>query len=141
MKGTASQGAENSVSVLTTKSSSERSASQIYRVTQRLMARSRRTPTVLILPIAARGFSTTEARSLGPFTVFPDNAKAGSSKEAQPRSHDPSEFDPVLGLRWLKSSERHWVRCTPSGSFDCAPPSAVSRDKSVSAPLRMTILW
>ena len=31
--------------------SSERSASQIYRVTQRLMARSRRTPKVLILPM------------------------------------------------------------------------------------------
>src|SRR5271154_4830738 len=34
----------------------ERSASQIYRVTQRLVARSRRTPTVLILPMPFEPF-------------------------------------------------------------------------------------
>src|ERR1700730_3861607 len=34
----------------------ERSASQIYRVTQRLMARSRRTPRVLILPMLFEPF-------------------------------------------------------------------------------------
>jgi hypothetical protein len=34
----------------------ERSASRIYRVTQRLMARSRRTPTVLIVPMPLGAF-------------------------------------------------------------------------------------
>jgi hypothetical protein len=50
-KDWASQAAENSVSLqLTTKIViSERSASQIHRVTQRLVARSRRTTTALIL--------------------------------------------------------------------------------------------
>ncbi len=41
-------------------SSSERSASQIYRGTPHLMARSRRTPRIL-LAYAVRSFSTTEA--------------------------------------------------------------------------------
>ena len=36
--------------------SSERSASQIYHVTQRLMARSRRTPRALILPVLLGAF-------------------------------------------------------------------------------------
>ena len=39
----------------------ERSASQIYRVTQHSMARSRRTPRMPISTHAARSFSTTEA--------------------------------------------------------------------------------
>jgi hypothetical protein len=33
--------------------------------------------------------------------------------------------------RWLKSLRAAWVRQAPPGSFDSAPPSAVSRDKSV----------
>ncbi len=45
----------------------------------------------------------------------------------------------LVGLRWLKSSEQHWQDKHLRGSlgyardrlFDSAPPSAVSRDKSV----------
>ncbi len=39
----------------------ERSASRIYRVAERLVARSRRTLAALILPMVVRSFSTTEA--------------------------------------------------------------------------------
>ena len=50
-----------------------------------------------------------------------------------------SGYHPVLGLRWSKSSEQHGQDKHPRGSvgyardrlFDSAPPSAVSRDKSV----------
>ena len=57
----------------------ERSASQIYRVTQRLMARSRRAcpersrrnPEGAYFTHAALGFSTTEAALGRPATVFP----------------------------------------------------------------------
>jgi hypothetical protein len=50
-----------------------------------------------------------------------------------------SGYHPVLGLRWSKSSEQHEQDKHPRGSvgyardrlFDSAPPSAVSRDKSV----------
>ena len=49
----------------------ERSASQIYRVTQRLMARSRRTPRVLIVPMPLGPFQPPKPTSGGPATVFP----------------------------------------------------------------------
>jgi hypothetical protein len=48
----------------------ERSASQIYRVTQRLMARSPRTPRVLILPMLLGAFQPLNPALGGPATVF-----------------------------------------------------------------------
>jgi hypothetical protein len=39
--------------------------------------------------------------------------------------------DPVLGLRRLKSLDQHRQDKRPRGSFDSAPSSPVSRDRSV----------
>ena len=50
---------------------SERSASQIYRVTRRLAARSRRTPGFLILTQAARTLSATDTRTWRPPSACP----------------------------------------------------------------------
>jgi hypothetical protein len=49
----------------------ERSASQIYRVTQRLVARSRRTPEMLILPMPFTPFQPPKPAPRAPATVFP----------------------------------------------------------------------
>jgi hypothetical protein len=49
----------------------ERSASQTYRVAQRLTARSRRTPRVLILPVPLGAFQPPKPALGGPATVFP----------------------------------------------------------------------
>ena len=116
----------------------ERSASHISRVTQRLLARSRRAcpersrrnPEDAHLTHGARPLSTTEARtwrtrhglSLGPVTI----------------KCVPLE-DLVLGLWWLKSLEQHGQDKHLRGSlgyardrlFDSAPPSAVSRERCV----------
>jgi hypothetical protein len=50
---------------------SERSASQIYRVTQRLLARSRRTPGRLIVPMLSGPFQPPKPAPRGPATPFP----------------------------------------------------------------------
>jgi hypothetical protein len=55
----------------------ERSASQIYRVTQRLMARSRRTPRVLILPVPFGAFQPLKPAAGGPATLFPWGRQQG----------------------------------------------------------------
>jgi hypothetical protein len=118
----------------------ERSASQICRVTQGFMARSRRTSAGLNLPNAARSFSTT-----GPARFFPgaENQELASillspattSSFARPipsskmttvlkrctRDHPVRiAADPVVGLRWLKSSERRGSIKHRRGSFDSA---------------------
>ena len=55
----------------------ERSAPQIYRVTQRLVARSRRTPRVLILPMPFGAFQPLKPAPDGPATIFPWGRQQG----------------------------------------------------------------
>src|ERR1700722_6347448 len=94
--------------------SSERSASRIYRVTQHLVARSRRTPAALILPMLFRPFHHRTCTDLG---------KPPTTRCVLPE-------DPVLGLA-IKKLRAASVRYRPPRSFDSAPPSAVLGDKSV----------
>jgi hypothetical protein len=56
----------------------ERSASQIYRMTKRLMARSRRTSTVLVLPMPFGPFQPLKPAPGGPATI----SKAGDAKRS-----------------------------------------------------------
>jgi hypothetical protein len=73
---------------------SERSASQIYRVTQRSVARSRRTPKVLILPTLFESFRPPK----------PENRISSSCSRPQGKTVAGSAR---CGLRWLKRSEQH----------------------------------
>jgi hypothetical protein len=90
--------------------SSERSASQIYRVRQRLVARSRRTPTVLISSMpapggpATRSFPEVENKNCGHLAM--SGGWRFEKKLSLIRTIHP-EFDHVLRFRWSKSSERH----------------------------------
>jgi hypothetical protein len=105
----------------------ERSASQIYRVTQCLMARSRRTPRVLTLPMPLGAFQPPKPAPGGPTTVFDWGrdkncwhlAMAGGyiyilgSHKARFTLASPATCICAscnirrAGLRWLKRSEQH----------------------------------
>ncbi len=95
-------------------------------------------PEGLILPMPLGAFQPPKPAPGGPATVFP----AGRDKNCwhltnvpqlhslQPYTHQARlAADPVLGLRWPKAPSG-MGKISPSGSFDSAPPSVVSRDKS-----------
>jgi hypothetical protein len=90
----------------------ERSASQIYRVTQRLIARSRRTPRVLILPMPFGAFQPLKPAPGGPATIFPWGRQQG---DVPLTIKWVLQQDPVLGLRWLKRLEQHEQDKHPRG--------------------------
>jgi hypothetical protein len=97
----------------------ERSASQIRRVTQSLMARSRRTPAALNLPMPLGAFRPPMPVAGGLGTVFP-----GGREQELIASCVPQE-DPVLGLQW-----QSWGLCAPGKSQRPPPlPSGITSNQ------------
>src|SRR5450755_795431 len=84
------------------------------------MARSRRTPTVLILPMPLVAFQPLKPAPGGPATAFPWTENKCETPE--------ESFVLVLGLV-VEKLRATWVDQSPSRSFDSAPLSTVSPDK------------
>jgi hypothetical protein len=110
----------------------ERSASQIYRVTQRLVARSRRTPRVLISPMLFGAFRPPKPEN-GILLRYPLDGHGYIFSCTviifHPRVCARSlNSGLIVAMRLSFFSRRQPLRCF---SRDSAPPSAVSRDKSV----------
>ncbi len=108
----------------------ERSASQIYRVTQRLWVRSRRTSRMLILAMLLVPF-----RAPKPENGIAQRRAYGAQQDAAvfvlgPWGKTVAQPLEAGGLRRLKSSEQQGQDEHPRGP-STAPPSAVSRDKFV----------
>jgi hypothetical protein len=126
----------------------ERSASPIYRVIQPLVARSRRTSAVLVLPMLLGAF-----RLLKPDNrICCDTHLMVTGIVFMHCNHLPSQVcskslnsglivrmrlpgktvagPPGVGSV-VEKLRTAWVRQAQPGSFDSAPPKAVSRDKSV----------
>jgi hypothetical protein len=122
----------------------ERSAAQIYRVTQRLVARSRRTPTVLILLMPFGAFQPLKPAPGGPATVFlrADNRTASILLcPAATSTRWVPQQDPVLGLRWSKRSEQHEQDKHRRGPSTPRHQALCHAINLCGAPLRMTFLW
>jgi hypothetical protein len=91
----------------------ERSASQIYRMIQRLAARSRRTSAMLILPVLFGAFHPPSPHRAGPPRSFPgaENQELASvllcpaptSTFCTGDHQVRIAADPVVGLRWSKA--------------------------------------
>jgi hypothetical protein len=128
----------------------ERSASQIYRATQHLMARSRRTPRVLVLPMPLGAFQPRSPHLADSPRSFPGAENKSGIRTIHPEFKD---FAQTWGLQCMKRCARDhpvgsaarscsrasvveklraaWARQAAPGSFDSAPSSTVSRDRSV----------
>jgi hypothetical protein len=132
-------------------------------VTQRLMARSRRTPRVLALPMPLGAFQPPkpENRILLRyaldghgyiFSCLPslsgqnlctrmDGAKEVELLVRGPNPGKTVTGPPRCGLRWLKSSERHGQDKRPRGPSTPRHQALCHAISLCRAPLRMTILW
>src|SRR5450631_2564355 len=103
------------------------------------MARSRRTPTVLILPMPLVAFQPRKPAPGGPATAFP-----WTENKCEP----PEEsFILVLGLvveklraAWVDQSPSRFPRLRSGQALRLRATSAVSRDRSVKRFVRMTVL-
>jgi len=112
----------------------ERSASQIFRVTQRLMARSRRTPRMLILPMPLGAFQPPKPAPGGPATVFPWGREQELIRTIHPEFKIPrTDLKDGSGLERMK-------RCTRDHRVLRAIKRCVTR-KTCDALRSATILW
>jgi hypothetical protein len=127
----------------------ERSASQILSRDPVLVARSRRTSAVLISPMLLGAFQSPSPHRAGPLRFFPRGREQKTTFAAAIQARftlsSPATYisvscnrdhperiaaDPVVGLRWSKSSEQHGLSST-AGVLRLRATSAVSRDQSV----------
>jgi hypothetical protein len=113
----------------------ERSASQILSRDTALVARSRRTSAVLILPMLLGAFQPTSPHRAGANSKTLHTAGDGRRLQCMKRcTHDhPVRIatDPVVGFRWSKRSEQHGQNKHRRGPSTPRHKGCVSRDKSV----------
>ena len=112
----------------------ERSASQILSRDTVLVARSRRTSAVLVLPMLLGAFQPTSPHRAAPSSETLHRAGDGRRLQCMKRCthHHPVRIaaDPVVGLRWSKAPSSTGKISTAEVLRPRAT-SAVSRDKSV----------
>ena len=88
----------------------ERSASQIHRLTQRLVARSRRTSAVLILPMLLEAFRPPRPATVFPWGREPELASIKCMKRCTRDYQVRIAADPVVGLSGVEKLRTAWVK-------------------------------